>query len=115
MSAPTCPSDLDVRIGANDGACAVTVVGDLDSIGAPVRSSCLEQLFDHPDVRAVELDLTGVTFLDAAGLTALARAHRSAERTGQALRMRCGTGRAVLRPLQLTGLAGRFTLLDAPP
>ncbi len=115
MSAPRGTGALDVRVGPINGGCTVTVVGDLDTVSAPVLGGCLEELLTRPGVRAVELDLSGVTFLDAAGLTVLARADRTARRAGQVLRMRCGTGRAVLRPLQITGLADVFTIIDAQP
>jgi anti-sigma B factor antagonist len=117
MSAPPHPGDLDLRIGTSDRGCTVTVtvIGDVDATGAPVLDGCLEELLARPAVGAVELDLSGVTFLDSAGLTVLARAHRSAERAGQVLRMRCGTRRAVLRPLEITGLAGTFTIVDTQP
>jgi anti-sigma B factor antagonist len=113
MSAPLDPLDLDVRVGMIDGGCTVTVAGEVDTLGAPVLGGCLDQLLARPDVRTVELDLSGVTFLDSAGLTALVRAHRTAESSGRVLRLHCGTGRAVLRPLQLTGLADVLTLADA--
>jgi anti-sigma B factor antagonist len=115
MSAPGGTSDLVVRVGTMDCGRTVTVAGDLDTLGAPVLGRCLEDLLADPDVRAVELDLSGVTFLDSAGLTVLAWAHQRARRAGQVLRMRCGTGRAVLRPLQITGLADVFTIVDAQP
>ncbi|CCH90800.1 putative Anti-sigma-B factor antagonist [Modestobacter italicus] len=114
MSAPSGTRDLDVRVGMIDGGCTVTVVGEVDTLGAPVLGGCLDELLACPDVRAVELDLSGVTFLDSAGLTVLVRAHRTAEGSGRVLRLRCGTGRAVLRPLQLTGLVDVLTLADAP-
>ena len=113
MSAPFDTGDLDVRVGMIDGGCTVTVAGEVDTLGAPVLGGCLDQLLARPDVRTVELDLSGVTFLDSAGLTALVRAHRRAEGTGRVLRVRCGTGRAVLRPLQITGLVDVLTLVDA--
>jgi anti-sigma B factor antagonist len=115
MSAPLGTSDLTVRVGMIDGGCTVTVVGEVDTLGAPVLDGCLDELLAHPDVRAIELDLSGVTFLDSAGLTVLACAHRTAQGAGRVLRMRCGTGRAVLRPLQITGLADVLTLVDAQP
>ncbi len=114
MSAPTDTGDLEVRIDTSDGGCTVTVVGDVDSVSAPALSGRLAELLARPEVGVVELDLTGVTFLDSAGLTALVCAHRAAQRAGQQLRMRCGTGRAVLRPLEITGLTGTFTIVDRP-
>ena len=112
MSAPFGTWDLDVRVGMIDGGCTVTVAGEVDTLGAPVLGGCLDQLLARPDVRTVELDLSGVTFLGSAGLTVLVRAHRTAEGTGRVLRVRCGTGRAVLRPLQITGLVDVLTLAD---
>lgn len=115
MSAPLDTGDLDVRVGTADGGCTVTVAGEVDTVGGPVLAGRLAELLASPDVRAVELDLSGVTFLDSAGLTVLVGAHRTAQRAGQVLRLRCGTGRAVLRPLQITGLAGVLTIVDAQP
>jgi len=64
-------------------------------------------------VTTVHLDLTRVTFLDSAGLTVLVVAHRAAERSGRVLALRCGTRRAVVRPLTITGLFGVLTVVDA--
>jgi anti-sigma B factor antagonist len=66
----------------------------------------------RPGTSTVDLDLRGVTFLDSAGLSALATAHRAAQAAGRELRMRCGTTRAVVRPLQITGLWTLFTVID---
>ena len=54
------------------------------------------------------VDLTGVTFLDSAGLCVLAAAHRRAARGDVRLRV-VATSRAVIRPMQITGL---YDLLD---
>jgi anti-sigma B factor antagonist len=62
----------------------------------------LDALLDD-DVRELTVDLTGVTFLDSAGLCVLAAAHRRA--VGQDVSMRVlASSRAVVRPLQITGL-----------
>ncbi len=58
------------------------------------------------DVPAV--DLHGVTFLDSAGLCVLAAAHRRSVRDGIRLRV-LASSRAVVRPMQITGL---YDLLD---
>ena len=55
------------------------------------------------EVRELTVDLGRVTFLDSAGLCVLAAAHRRALR--QDVRMRVlASSRAVIRPLQITGL-----------
>ena len=109
------PGDLDVRISTIDGGCTLTVTGDIDVASAPFLSGWLEQLLARPDVTAVELDLSGVTFLNSIGLTALVVAHRSAQHAGRVLRIRCGSRRAVRRPLEITGLLHTLTIVDAEP
>jgi anti-anti-sigma factor len=72
----------------------------------------LLEVLGRPDVTDVELDLTGVTYLGAAGLKTLVIAHQAAERTGRRLTIRCGTSRAVLRSLHITGLSTVFSIVD---
>ena len=68
----------------------------------PVLRQQLDALLDG-DVRELTVDLGQVTFLDSAGLCVLATAHRRAVR--QDVRMRVlASSRAVIRPLQITGL-----------
>ena len=109
------PGDLDVAIAPGADACTVTVTGEVDALSAPVLCERLVDVLRRPDVAVVELDLRGITFLGSAGLTALVVAHRTAEETGRVLRMRCGSGRAVLRPLQITGLSTVFQIVDPLP
>ena len=82
--------------------------------GADGRTRRRLEVLARPGTTTVEVDLRGVTFLDSAGLSALATAHRSAQAGGRDLRMRCGTTRAVARPLQLSGLWHRFEMVDVP-
>ena len=80
----------------------VTAAGEIDSTSAPVLRQHLDALLDG-DVRELTVDLGQVTFLDSAGLCVLADAHRRAVR--QDVRMRVlASSRAVIRPLQITGL-----------
>jgi anti-sigma B factor antagonist len=106
----TAPSSLDppsselVAITVSDAGPAVTVTaaGEIDSTSAPVLRQRLDDLLDS-DVRELTVDLVGVTFLDSAGLCVLAATHRRAVR--QDVRMRVlAASRAVIRPLQITGL-----------
>jgi anti-sigma B factor antagonist len=108
------PADLHLRTVVEPGGCTVTVTGEVDARCAPVLERGLLEVLTRPDVAVVELDLSRVAFLGAAGLTTLVVAHRAAERTGRLLRMRCGTNRAVRRPLELTGLSSVFALVDGP-
>ena len=106
------PTRIDVRAATSAAGCSITVSGEIDSSTAPGLRSCLLEVLGRPGTTGVEVDLRAVTFLDSAGLSALATAHRAAQAAGRPLRMRCGTTRAVLRPLQITGLLDVFTLVD---
>jgi len=107
------PTRIDVRASTSSSGTTVCVTGEVDAITAPGLRSCLLEVVARPGTGPVEVDLRGVTFLDSAGLSALATAHRAAEAAGRELQMRCGTTRAVVRPLQITGLWSVFTVLDA--
>ena len=104
---------FDVATAASAAGCVVTVRGDVDATTAPDLRRCLLEALRRPDGADVEVDLSSVTFLDSAGLTALVAAHQAAQRAGRVLRVRCGTGRAVARPLAITGLSTVLTLVDA--
>jgi anti-sigma B factor antagonist len=80
----------------------LTAVGEIDSTSAPVLRQHLDALLDE-GVDELTVDLRQVSFLDSAGLCALATAHRRAVR--QNVRMRVlASSRAVIRPVQITGL-----------
>ncbi|MCU1606860.1 MAG: Anti-sigma factor antagonist [Modestobacter sp.] len=107
------PNRIDVQVTTSFGTCRVVVRGEVDSTTAPGLRECLLDVLARPGRHAVEVDLAQVTFLDSAGLSALAVAHRAAISEGRVLALRCGTARAVVRPLQITGLWDVFTVVDA--
>lgn len=80
----------------------VTVAGEVDSSSAPVLRKELDAALDTCAAEVV-VDLCRVDFLDSAGLAALAGAHRRAGIEGVRLRV-LASGRAVTRPMQITGL-----------
>jgi anti-sigma B factor antagonist len=80
----------------------VRAAGEIDSTTAPLLNQHLGELLDT-DVRELTVDLGRVTFLDSAGLCVLATAHRRAGRQDVRLRV-LARSRAVIRPLQITGL-----------
>ncbi len=90
---------------APPGRVVVEVTGEVDAYTAPALDACLSSQATRPDVRQLVVDLRRVTFLGAAGVTVLAQAHRRCRMRGARLVIRTGGRRAVLRPLQLTGLA----------
>ena len=80
----------------------VTTVGEVDSTSAPVLRERLDAVLEG-GAQEITVDLAAVTFLDSAGLCVLAAAYRRA--SGQGVRLRVlAASRAVIRPLQITGL-----------
>jgi anti-sigma B factor antagonist len=86
----------------------VAVVGDVDMNTVPELEERVVAV-TRPDLPFV-LDLTGVTFLDSSGLSALVRCHERGL-DGGGFRLVVAT-RAVSRPLALTALDG---LLEIHP
>jgi anti-sigma B factor antagonist len=96
-------SDL-VRIHVDGTAPSVRVIadGEIDSTSAPVLRERLDTLLDD-GVSDLVVDLTGVSFLDSAGLCVLAATYRRMSAANQRMRV-LAQSRAVIRPLQITGL-----------
>jgi anti-sigma B factor antagonist len=92
---------LTVELSEPAPRARVTVVGEIDSSSAPLLRELLDTLFEGT-LSDLVIDLAAVTFLDSAGLCVLAAAHR---RAGSDVRLRVlASSRAVIRPLQITGL-----------
>ena len=108
------PTSFDVQATCSPTGWVVTVRGDVDAVTAPRLADLLLDVLSRPGTADVDLDLREVTFLDSAGLTAVVTAHQEAERSGCLLRVAPGTARAVVRPLQITGLTTVLDIVDAP-
>jgi anti-sigma B factor antagonist len=98
------PSDL-VSLAVSGAApfLRLTAAGEIDCSSAPLLRQHLDAVLDEGDVTELTLDLDGVTFLDSAGLCVLAAAHRRAVQASVRLRV-LASARAVIRPMQITGL-----------
>ena len=99
------PSVTDlVRIAVVTHGPAVQVIaaGEIDSSSAPVLERRLEAVLAG-ELEQLTIDLREVSFLDSAGLCVLAAAHKSTRDQRIALRV-LASSRAVVRPLQITGL-----------
>ena len=79
----------------------LVATGEIDCTSAPHVQARLEQLLDA-GARQLVIDLTAVTFLDSAGLCALATVHRLS--AGEVRIRVLAATRAVIRPMQITGL-----------
>ena len=99
---------VTVTVSTSDTVVRVAAAGEIDSTSAPVLREHLGTVLDSGAPEFV-VDLVQVSFLDSAGLCVLAAAHRRAGERG--IRMRVlAASRAVIRPLQITGL---WSLLGA--
>jgi anti-sigma B factor antagonist len=99
---------VTVTVSTSGTVVRVTAAGEVDSTSAPVLREQIDAVIDSGAPEFV-VDLVQVTFLDSAGLCVLAAAHRRAGERG--IRMRVfASSRAVIRPLQITGL---WSLLGA--
>ena len=93
-------------------ATVVHVVGEIDTLTAPVLRA---QLDEHiPGVPLLVLDLSDVTFLGSAGLAVLVAAKDAADARSHTLRLVCGS-RIVVRALEATGLLTLFDVADGVP
>jgi anti-sigma B factor antagonist len=95
-----------------DGTVTVAVGGEVDIATAPELKSYLDKIL-LADPRRVVLNLSGIPFIDAAGLGALVQFKERAERQRTALLL-ADVPAAVLRLLRLTKLDGHFGYLSPP-
>jgi anti-sigma B factor antagonist len=99
---PTSTELVTIDVSMTDSAVRVTAVGEIDSTSAPVLRERLDGILAGGATEFV-VDLVGVTFLDSAGLCVLAATHRRAGEQGARMQV-VAASRAVIRPMQITGL-----------
>lgn len=103
------PPPLEVTVDRRPGSLTVVeVVGDVDLQTAAGLLDVLQRELDR-GVRVLVLDLDGVGFLAACGITTLLDADRAAQRSGADLRL-VGGCRLVRRPLELLGITAEMPL-----
>lgn len=100
-------SDLSTWSRSTGSRMTVRVAGEVDLVTAPMLKEALESAYlgvrtsrAHPELL---VDLRGVSFLSAAGLSVLAILHVRCIADGLGMRI-IGDQRAVRRPMELTGL-----------
>jgi anti-anti-sigma factor len=100
------PQDLKLSVRRQDGCIIVTISGELDISSAyALHEQLLRVLGTRGSLLVV--DLSGVTFCDASGLSAVAGADRRARLLGGALRL-AAPSVPVTTVLELTGSGPRF-------
>lgn len=107
-------SDLvSIDVSGSAAGVGLAVTGEVDSSTAASLRAAVDAAFAG-GARTLTVDLRGVTFLDSAGLCVLAGAYRRATDEGIALRVLAGA-RAVVRPLQITGLYDLLAVEQVEP
>jgi len=77
------------------------VVGHVDAFTVPLLRACLRTQLSRPGVRELVIDVGGVDFLGAAGVSVLAEAARRCRRRGLRFRVRTHGRASLLRVLEL--------------
>lgn len=101
--------DTSLRTATHHGVPVLHVGGELDVYAAGKVGRELARLVGSGKPGAVVVDLTGVTFIDSAGMGALAAARRAVQRLGGRLSLVVDRD-AVLRALRLSSLAALFPI-----
>ena len=101
---------FEARSEQEDGLTRVLLYGELDIAGIPLLEQECRRI-EGRGSRIAALDLSGLTFMDVAGLGALISAQARAQNDGRALPL-FGAGAPVRRVFDLTGNSG---LLDVDP
>jgi stage II sporulation protein AA (anti-sigma F factor antagonist) len=95
-----------------DDTARITVAGELtDAARRPLVRTLTELLLNEHSLRRVELHLRAVPFMNSAGLAVLVQLQRMAAPKAVEIVL-VEAPPAVVRPLQLTGLWHRFTVLE---
>ncbi|SDC74314.1 stage II sporulation protein AA (anti-sigma F factor antagonist) [Geodermatophilus telluris] len=90
----------------------VTVVGELtEAARRPLVRAVTDQLLSTPTLHRLELQLSGVTFMNSAGMAVLVQLQRMTQPRAVTVAL-VEPPPTVARPLQLTGLWRRFEVVD---
>ena len=109
-TSPASGAEPEVTHRAEDGVARLTVAGELaDAARRPLVRIMTDLLLDHPGPGRVELDLSGVTFMNSAGMAVLVQLQRMTAPRGIEVVL-VHPPAAVIRPLQLSGLWHRFPI-----
>ena len=92
---------LSVDVVEQPDRARVTAAGEVDLATAPQMDAAVQAQIDRG--LRVDLDLSGVTFIDSTGLATLLRLHRAAESAGSRVQL-VQTSSPVHKLLTLTGL-----------
>jgi anti-sigma B factor antagonist len=101
---PAAEQLLQIGVRREPAAIVVFAEGEVDVLTVGRLRTAVDEALKDAAGRPVVVDLTAVTFLGSHGLAALAEAASKAEWRREPLRVVVDETRAVIRPLQITGL-----------
>lgn len=104
------PAGLDIVNRMVGGTLVVAVIGEVDLDTAPVLHTAVTAAIGQTAGEPCIVDLTAVTFLGSAGLTALVDAARLSQTRRAPLRIVVDHNRPVIMPIVVTGLDDVLTL-----
>ena len=105
--------NVEVTVTTHDAESAeITVVGELtEHARRPLVREMTDLMLAGATLKQVRVDLCEVTFMNSAGMATLVQLQRMAQPRGIDTPLVVHTA-AVARPLQLSGLWRRFTIVD---
>jgi anti-sigma B factor antagonist len=109
---PSVQNQFRVEVRREGTRAVVGVSGELDLASGPELEAELNQL-NGADTNMVVIDLRELDFMDSTGLSILVRAHQRLAGEGCEIGLVRGS-QQVQRLLDLTGVADRLRLVDAP-
>lgn len=95
---------LRIAVRREVAATVVVVEGEVDMLTVGRLRAAVDEALRDAAGQPVVVDLTAVTYLGSHGLAALAEAASKAEGRREPLRLVVDETRAVIRPMQVTGL-----------
>jgi anti-anti-sigma factor len=112
---PPAADSVTVTVTRDGDRARVEVEGEVtDTARRPLVREVTDLLLDKAPLKRIELDLCRVSFLNSAGITALVQLQKMVQPRAIELVVVVDDD-VVVRPLQLSGLWRRFTIVDRRP
>jgi anti-sigma B factor antagonist len=105
---PDAPAVMFTRHWLSDDACSLIIRGDLDIAISGLLRQELDELLAL-DIGRLDIDLSGVLFMDSSALSALVQANDTAQQHNQQFNLRDPSS-ACMKVLTITGLDRVFGL-----
>jgi anti-sigma B factor antagonist len=104
---------ISVSTERDGGALTLAVSGDIDLASSPVVSDAIGAALAADGVATVQVNLSGVRFMDSSGIALLLKARRDADERSITLRV-VGARGSALQVLELTGVLAHLSGRTGP-